>query len=148
MATLTINWDYRVTINGRELALMQPSTAPTITLATAYELERTLATATTLVLWDATAAGQPSSFDFLYVLTSQDCYLEFTCNNADANERVFALPTKAGIPFVLGRDDAYYNFTAGPAGDVYAGSLDVIDYLRIRNVSGTTANLSVVIGKT
>lgn len=149
MATLTLTWDYRVTINGRDLVLTSPAAAPTVTLSEVYELDRTLPTATTLVLWDAAApSGVPTTFDFLYVLSSQDAYLELTCNEGNANERVFAVPLTANLPFTLFRDDAYYNFTAGPTGDAFAGSLDVIDYVRIRNVSGSTANLSLLVGKT
>lgn len=149
MATLTLTWDHRITLNGRTYVFQSPTTPPTLTLTQLKADTLSLATATTIVLWDPTLSGvpsEPSSLDFLYVLASQACFLELSCNEDDANERTFAVPIAANIPFVLGADDAFYNFTTG--GDTFAGSLDVIDRLRLRNQSGSTATVTYAVGKT
>lgn len=149
MATLTLTWDHRITLNGREYVFQSPTTPPTLSLSELHTQTFSLATATTVILWDPTLASvpsEPTSFDFLYALASQACFLELTCNEDDANERVFVVPLKADIPFLLGADDAFYNFTA--TGDAYAGALDVIDRLRLRNQSGSTATVTVALGKT
>lgn len=149
MASLTLTWDFRITLNGKDYAFLSPSTPPTISLSHLDEQTRTLADTTTIVLWDPTLSAvpsEPTTMDFFYCLTSVACVLELTCNEDDANDRVFAVPIAANIPFILGADESYYNFTA--SGDAYAGLVDVIDKIRLRNQSGASGTVTWAVGKT
>lgn len=149
-ALLTVKWDHRITLNGEEYVMSSPSTPPTRTLSSLDKYTDTIAAGTTKQIWNPVASNQPlapSAFDYLYALASVAMFLELTCNDGDANERVFAVPLAAGFPFALYADDAFYNFTAGPAGDAFAGTLDVIDHVRIKNAGASDGLLTWAIGK-
>jgi hypothetical protein len=148
MATLTATWDFRVTLGGEEIVLASPSVPPTLSLSTLQKCTTTLATSTNATIFQPNVLATPGAFDFFYYLGDQDAYLELTCNNTDANERVFAVPAKANFPFVLWRDDAFYNFTAGPSGNALAGVLDVIDLIRVYQTSGSTMTYTYAAGQT
>lgn len=148
MATLTAAWDFRVTLGGEEIVMGTPATAPTLTLTEINKFTTTLATATNSTIYTPSVSGQPSAWDLLYYIGDKDAYLEFTCNNGDAQERVFAVPTKANFPFLLFRDDAFYNYTAGPAGNALAGVLDVLDLVRVYQTSGATMTFTFAVAKT
>ena len=148
MATFTATWDMRVTLGGEEVALVSPRVPPTISLSVGGKFTATLASAANLTIYSPGVIGLSSGFDVFYYIGDQDAYLEFTCNNGDANERVFALPTKANFPFLLFRDDAFYNFTAGPSGNALLGVLDVLDLVRVYQTSGVTMNFTTFVGQT
>ena len=152
MATLTVKHDIRGTIGGEELVLTHSSNPPTIPdLTRKYDVVLTIPASTTIVLWDPTLTGVPSSvadFDFAYFLASEvdatdiggvDVDIEFTCNEDNADERQFMVVAKVGIPLVLGDDISTFNYAVGAAGDAFAGTLDVIDRIRARNRSATTS---------
>jgi hypothetical protein len=148
---LTLRYDFSVTAGGREVHIASPTPPATVTLDTEPSLVTyAIAADGTVVLWNPTLASTPaeqSDFKILILLTDVDVDIELTCNEGDADERVFAVRLAAGIPLVLGADDAYYNFTAGPAGDAFAGTLDVIDKIRALNTSSSdVAHVTRLIG--
>lgn len=105
------------------------------------ELRKQLATATTWDVW-STGANVLTDFDYLYIESDQDVSLELTCDvGGQVGTVVFAVIVKAGRPFDLLTDDAVANYTANFA----TGTTDVIDRLRIRNSSGQTANIRVLL---
>lgn len=104
-----------------------------------------VATSTTLTVWNPTVdtSEQVGDFDFLGMVTDLVLYVEATVNEGHANEELGSFPLAANTFLAFGADDAYYNHSAS---DVYAGTLDVIDKLRVRNPSASTvANLLLIL---
>lgn len=101
----------------------------------------TLATATTATIYDATT-DSPSSFDFIVILSDQDVFLETVVDqNGGVGTEQLAYKLRANLPFILPYDDAKANYTINFA----AGTNDVIDLIRIRNESGSTANIEYLV---
>ncbi len=82
-----------------------------------------------------------ADFDFLWIESDLDVMLEFVVDDdADVGEVASTFPLEGsgtansyGVPFILGRDDAYANYTVAFA----AGTLDVIETIRARNLDDT-----------
>lgn len=146
-STIELRYLVKLLVGGKEKVWSQPATTPTISLnADPADYTVPVAAGDTVVLWSPTVAGSaalPDSFTFLMLVADEDVMVEFTCNEGDANERVFAIQLAANVPFMLGGDDAFYNFTT----DAFAGTLDVIDQIRCKNLSvDTDALVEVVLG--
>ena len=126
-------------------SIRERSTAKTwSSLTEVYERQLAIAASATVVVWDPTNdAGVPASFDVLQLTATVDLELELTCNEGDADEELSHLPLEAGVEFCLGADDARYTYTT----DSYAGTLDVIDKIRVKEVNAVAGNLYVLIGK-
>lgn len=98
----------------------------------------------TTAIWNVWQAGGDviPDFDYLWIETDQDVELELTCDfSGNVGTVVFAFSVKSGRPFDLLSDDAWANYTANFA----SGTLDVIDRIRIKNTSGSTANIRVLL---
>ena len=96
-----------------------------------------LADATTAIIWDPTTDSGPiTTFDYLIVTADNAVDLELTVNEGDAAEELSSVRVASGVLFVLGADDSYYNHSAS---DIYAGTLDVIDKIRVRNTAASAA---------
>lgn len=148
-STISLRYRISLTIGDKERVWAQPTVAPTITLDNdPADYSVPVVAGATVILWnptDASGAALPADFKFLMLVTDADVMIEFTCNEGNANDRVFALALKADVPLMLGDDTGYYNFTAN--GDVFAGTLDVIDKIRAKNLSVTDdALVQVIIG--
>ena len=116
----------------------------TITLGTGLTFYKmvSIAQSTTGTLYDATT--DLSTFQFLLVVSDQDVYLELTADqNASYGTELITTKILAGIPFVLGTNAAYANYTVNFGG----GTVDVIDRVRVRNLGATTANVTVLAAK-
>ncbi len=99
----------------------------------------------TKVVWDPTTTGQePTSFDFLCILTDSEIEVEMTTNEGDGNEELMTFKVSANIPFMLGADDSWYNHSASNA---WGGTEDVIDRIRIREFDSNDANVRLILGK-
>jgi hypothetical protein len=95
-----------------------------------------LATSTTLTVWDSAEAL--TDFDFFWLKADQDLYVELTCDRgAEVGTEELAFVIEANTPFRLIYDDALALYTTNFA----ALTADVIDRVRVRNVSGTTASI-------
>lgn len=96
--------------------------------------EFSLATSTTLDLW--TSADTATDFDYVWIEADQDLRVEWTCDRgAEVGTVVFADLIEADTPWDRLYDDALANYTANFA----TGTADVVDRIRLRNVSGSTA---------
>lgn len=105
-------------------------------------ISRSLANNTTIDVWITGADESVTDFDFAYFVSDQNVYLELTVDKGnDVGREEIAIELQAGIPFALTSDDAYALYTT----DFAAGTADVIDQIRIRNVSGSTANVRAMI---
>jgi len=101
-----------------------------------------VADAATVTVYDPTNdAGVPADFDALYLLSDETVSLEMTCNEGDANEALFVVELTADLPFVLFSDASTYGATPD-----LSGTADVIDKLRVKNSSGSTATIRLFLG--
>lgn len=98
----------------------------------------------TTIIWDPTAdnADALTDFDVLIMLSDKDLDVEFTTNEGDANEELTSFRLKAGWPMVLGADDSFYNHSAS---NIYGGTLDVIDKIRVDDPNGNAVNLRFIL---
>lgn len=144
MATLNVYQAFDVTVNGVTVARGSRSAPSAVTVAgQKKEWNRSLATSTTALAWDGTDTNEPlADFDFMYLKSDQDLLVEFTCDKgAEVGTVVFARKVLANEPLMLLHDDAMALYTANFA----TGTADVIDRIRVRNVSGSTAVVDVVL---
>lgn len=104
------------------------------------DLRKSLATSTTWDAWASDAEEPVTDFDFLWIESDQDVLVELTCdqNNGVGREEM-VIEVIADKPWYLCSDDSHALYTA----DFAAGTADVIDRIRVRNVSGSTANVRV-----
>lgn len=106
-----------------------------------YQVNPTLADATELVLWTAADAGM-ADFDFLWLESDQDLFVEF--RNDNATPAYWLVELLANVPFILSADESQADddtsFLVG------AGlSTDTIDQIEVRNESGSTANIKLIL---
>lgn len=93
-----------------------------------------LATSTTLDIW--TSSEPVTNFDYVWILADQDLYVEWTCDRGgEVGTVVFGDIIESNTPWDRFYDDALAVYTANFA----TGTADVIDRIRLRNVSGSTA---------
>lgn len=144
MGTLNVFQAYELTIDGEQLVGGSRSAPVQITVdGKRVEYYRSLATATTITPWTGTdSSAAISNFDFLYLESDQNVFLELTADSGgEVGTVVFAIEVQASRPFMLCSDDAYAIYTA----NFSTGTEDLIDRVRIRNVSGTTANVRLLL---
>jgi len=102
----------------------------------------------TKIIWDPTTAATEatSDFDFLFMQATKDLDVEMTINEGDANEELNSFRLVAGVPFVLGADDAWFNHGASDIFANTASNPDVIDKIRIDEPNGVAAELILILG--
>lgn len=143
MATLSVWQAYELTVDGEQIKGGSRTAPVTITVdGKRLEAYKSQSTATTWDVWTTGAEEPLTDFDFLFVESDQNVFLELTVdqNNGTGREEI-AIEIQANRPFMLCSDDAKANYTT----DFAAGSDDVIDMVRIRNESGSTAAVRVVL---
>ena len=103
-----------------------------------------LAADATQIVWDPTnwTGMQVSDFDRLILMSDGTVDVELTINEGDANEELNSLRVIANVPLVIGADDAYYNHSAS---DIFAGTLDVIDKIRIDEPNSTARKITLIL---
>ncbi len=117
-------------------------TSVTVT-GTKKEWRASLATATTSLVWDAAVSGEPiTDWDIFWIKSDQDLLVEFT-GDADATYGVVlhAVKILANEPRLVLRDDIIAAHTA----NFGAGTVSVIDRIRVRNTSGSTAIIDILL---
>ena len=92
-----------------------------------------------VTLWDPTVAGVGiANFDLMVLSTDVEVQVEMTVNEGHADEELNSFTLAANTSMVLGSDDAYYNHSAS---DVWGGSADVIDKIRIKEENSVAATV-------
>lgn len=135
MATLRIYTGFECDLNGIKYSGGSRSTPVEITVTEYMGGVISLATATTLDLWSSASAV--TTFDYFFIKCDQDIRIELTVDRgAEVGTILIPLLVEANTPFQLIYDDALANYTANFA----TGSADIIDRIRIRNVSGVTTS--------
>jgi hypothetical protein len=143
LATLSLYAAAQFTVGAVNIAVGSRGGAYSITVDGQHQLlNRSLATSTTWDAWESGAETAITDFDFLWVLSDQNVLVEMTADKAaDVGTVVFAQEAQANVPLMLTSDDCMANHTA----DFATGTADVIDRIRIRNVSGSTATIQFLI---
>lgn len=138
---------FEVNIDGHYIADGGISSPIEITLSNDKMLvyKDEIAISTTVDVWDS-SDEKLSSFTFMYLKADNEVYLELTVDRGnDVGTEIVAIQIEPNVPFILGGDTAFANYTADFAG----GTADVIDRIRIRNNSSTasdTANVFLFLG--
>lgn len=91
-------------------------------------------------LWDAAAAGALGDFDLLVLSSDQPVEVEFTVGNGEGTEELSSFRLAKNVAFVLGADDAFRNHSAS---DAFAGTLDVIDLIRVKETNSVDATVTL-----
>lgn len=103
--------------------------------------------ATVVNCWDplATDTENPQSFSFLEIWADGLVHVEFTVDDGgEVGKVVFTLPVIADLKFQLGSDASFAN---PGADDAFSGTLDLIERIRIKNLSGATRKVQVRIAE-
>lgn len=100
--------------------------------------KRSIADATTIILWDANDFAIPASFSYFFAWADRELQFEFTAGEGEANEELCVHRQAANLPLCLGPDDT---FRGHGASDALGGTADVFDKIRVKNASGAAAKL-------
>lgn len=111
------------------------------------ERDYSIADAGTQICWDplAVATENASTFSFLLVWADGAVDVEFICDDGgEVGKVIWTERVVADVPLMLGADDSYAN---PGADDAFAGTLDKIERIRIKNSSGATRKIKVIIAE-
>ena len=145
MATLSLYAAAQFTVGAVNIAVGSRGGAYSITVDGQHQLlNRVLATSTTWDAWESGSETAIADFDFLWVLSDKAVLVELTADkDGTYGTRVFVHEAQANIPLMLTSDDCLSNHTADF--EAPAGNADVIDRIRIRNLSGSDATIQFLI---
>lgn len=141
MATLTL--DVKVRLVGDEETTDVPVAQKKVTYTAKEDKTYIIGAGLTETIWAPTvdSTEATSDFDFLFMKADGDLDVEMTVNEGDANEELNSFRLASGCAFSLGADDAYATHSAS---DIYAGALDVIDKIRVRNPGASPVELRII----
>lgn len=146
MASLSLTVNLTSTgIDGTERPLYFANKQITSLATTANVMNFTFAGNDTVTVWNPTvdSLNPITDFDFIFIVArTGSVQLECTCNEGDANEALDVKTLVAGVPFILAADDSVYGAAASQG---IGGSADVIDKLRIKDISGAANEVTVII---
>ncbi len=110
------------------------------------ERDYTIAADATQLCWDPTAVAteNPSSFSFLLIWSDGNVDVEFvTDDGGDVGKIIWSQRVVKDVPLILGADDSYA--AAAPGDDIFAGTLDVIERIRIKDASSAERKVKVIL---
>jgi hypothetical protein len=100
---------------------------------------------TTRTVWDASASGEEiGSFQLLVMWTNVAVEVEMTIGEGEGTEELNSFRLAPNTPFVLTADDAYRNHSAS---DAFAGTLDVIDKIRVKEANNVAATVYLLLAE-
>lgn len=97
-------------------------------------------TSTSAILWDADTAGNMGSFDLLIIRSDADVDLELTTKDGDVDEEMGTVRLLAGMAYMLGADDSYFDHAPS---DAFAGTLATIDRIRVIESNAVEATVTL-----
>ncbi len=141
-----IKVDTTITVTDTQGKKKKFTVTKTITGLTALEVrDYSLTADATRSLWDpATDATEAmSNFDFFMAWTDGNVDLELITDvGADNGDEAGTVRLVSDLPLMLGADDSYANVTGVDA--LGTGTLDVIDKIRVKEVSSATRKLITI----
>lgn len=134
-STIKFEWKYEVTIDG--VTHTDSNGASPISITAGDDVHSQVfdvGITTTVKLLDV-LTEDISAFTFLVIVsTKANVVIELvTDDGAEVGEMLATFVLAANVPFILATDDSYANYTVNFAG----GTLDVIETIRVRNLSTT-----------
>lgn len=141
MATLTLNVKVVIIDDQGETDIPMPEKSVTFTAK--EDKKFVISAASTQIIWNPTidSSEATTDFDFLILFPDGDLELETTTNEGDVNEELNIDIIADGFPYILGSDASRSNHSVN---DAFAGTLDVKDKLRVKNLGATAVNLRMV----
>lgn len=143
--TIDLRWTCTITdtdADGEEVA-QKIVLDKSITGVDAYRKTRFTIQNATRIVWDAAGSGEEiGSFQLLALWSDVAVDIELTVGEGEATEELDSFRLGAGVPFVLGADDAYRNHSAS---DAFAGTLDVIDKIRVKEPNNVEATVHLLL---
>jgi hypothetical protein len=139
--TIALRWTMTVTDTDADSEEAAPVFVldKSITGATSYRKTRFSIQNATRTVWDAAGTGEEiGSFQFLALWSDVSVDVELTTGEGEGAEELHTFRLAANVPYCLGADDSYRNHSAS---DAYAGSLDVIDKIRVKEPSDVAATV-------
>ena len=97
-------------------------------------------------VWNPTVWSdfRPSAFATLAMVADANLYVELTVNVGDADVGYSTFCLVKDTPFVLGADEAFYDYAA-TTDAAFGGSIDIIDAIRVE-ASTAAVNLTMIMG--
>lgn len=140
---MAVSFTITTSIQVTDSDLASTSTDPivkitkTVPSVSDYRLMRFVVAAdATSILWDPNNDAAPvGSFQHLVMWADGVLDVELTTGEGEATEELSSFRLAANTPYMLGADDSYRNHSAS---DVYAGTLDVLDKIRVDEPNSTT----------
>ena len=139
-----ILFETKISITDTSNATISIPTMKSLSFTAKEDKEFVVAASGTQTLWDTTtdSTEATSDFDFLYIIANSTIDLEFTTNEGHASEELCTMRVIKDVPFILGADDSYYDHSAS---DAYAGTLDVIDKIRAKEVDASSVTIRMIL---
>lgn len=121
-----------------KLGVHEPRVGPTIDGIVAAR-DVSVAASTMATLWDTSVAAD---FNLIVIQTANaDVVLELTTDVSNATgDELWTTKLHPDIPFILGSDASYANYTAGFGG----GTLAKVNRIRCKNLGTTAARVEVL----
>lgn len=146
-ATVNLTQAVNATIKGAKIELGSKSTPVVLTLSEDNYIDyiQTLANNITFLAWESLSTYYTvTSFSLLVIQPTEDLLVELSCDkDADFGTRQIVLKARADFPLILTSDFSIANH----ATNFGSGTDDVIDRVRIRNVSGSSNDVRIIIAK-
>lgn len=98
---------------------------------------------TARTIYDA-SGSDPADWQLLVIWSDVAVDLELTAGEGEATEELSSVRLAPNVPFVLGADDSYRDHDAS---DAFAGTLDVIDKIRVDEPNNVEATVRVLLVK-
>jgi hypothetical protein len=142
MATVSLTCHGELNIGGRVYKFgSQHPQEFTVTGDNVMDRQVDVAASATVLVWSA-AIDLPASFAWLILTSDQDLVLEFITDDDDSiGEEIYTVTLAANAPLILASDASYANYTV----NFGAGTLDLIESIRAKNLGGTDAILNMLI---
>ena len=135
-----------ITITDEQFKKKKFTVSKTFTgLTSIEERDYSLTADATRVIWDPANVTTEvmTNFDFLLAWADGNVDLELVTDEAaDNGDEAGTVRLVENMPFLLGADDSYANVTGVDA--LGTGTLDVIDKIRVKEVSSATRKLKVI----
>lgn len=142
MAAINVYTFFETTIDGVRVTGGSLTTPTAVTAASEVKHDQTFSIANggTQELFDVD--DDIGDFDFLWILSDQsDVLLEIVVDDdADNGESYQVKELFAGLPFILGSDDA---LASDGTVSAFTGTADLIERITVKNSSGSTAKVRV-----
>jgi hypothetical protein len=146
MATIQITTQTITTdLQGDVTTTDTDSTAVTVTEIAKRDFS--LTNGSTAIVWEAAANANPATFEKLVIISSHDLTCAMVADvNATYGTEQAAFTIEANVPFLLGNDTTIVNYGSSDPLGTGVGDSDKFEKISVKNSSGSTATITVIMG--